>query len=89
MYSKFIIALFIVLIILTGCTSNSMTKKFGGTQTVMLDKGKKLVNITWKDNSMWIITKPMTANDIAETYEFGEKSNYGIIEGTVIIKEVK
>lgn len=31
----------------------------------------------------------MDSTDVAETYEFHEESNYGIMEGTYIIKEIK
>lgn len=72
---------------LAGC--NTMTRQFGGTSTVELPKGQKLVNVTWKESDLWYLTKPMTDNDKAETYEFTEDSNLGMMEGKVIIKESK
>lgn len=74
---------------LTGC-DNYSAKQFGGTMTVELPKGQKLVNATWKnDADLWYLTKPMTEKDVAETYEFIEDSTLGIAEGKVIFKESK
>ena len=86
----FICVLFVVLMVsLTACTSNTATRYYGGTTTVNLDPNTKFVDITWKESSLWILTKPMLEDDIAETYRFEEDSMYGIFEGTVIIKETK
>ena len=45
--------------------------------------------ITWKDNSLWYLTRPMTNEDIAETHTFQQQSNFGVFEGTVTIIESK
>lgn len=75
---------------LTGCTKQTMTREFGGSMTIDLDKGQKLEEITWKDeDSLWILTKPMTDDDIAETHTFKESSAYGLIEGEITIIEHK
>lgn len=83
------IVIIVMFILLNGCTDQSSTRFFGGTSTIELEKGKKLVNITWKDEDIWVLTKRMNATDVAETYEFKEHSSYGVMEGTVIIKESK
>lgn len=74
-----------IIVALTGC--NSVTKSLGGTMTVKLEEGKKLVNCTWKDDEFWYLVRDMKENEKAETYEFIEKSNMGVLEGKVIIKE--
>ena len=72
------------------CTDNSRAKKFGGTAVEQLPQGTKLVNITWKEpDSMWILTRPMREGEVAESYEFNESSGFGIIQGKVILQEVK
>ena len=78
------IAIFLA-IAFSGC--NFIAKHWGGTTTVNLEPGRKFVDITWKDNSLWVLTKEMDEDDIAETYYFEEDANFGILEGTVIIKE--
>ena len=75
--------------LLSSCTSNEMAKNFGGTMKMDLPQGQKLVNITWKEDEVWYLTKPMTASDTAETYTFQEKSSYGMMEGTITIIEHK
>lgn len=77
----------IVMLLFSGCTQQQKAKNFGGTYEVNLSKGKKLVNITWKDNELWYLTRDMKPGEEAETYEFLEDSNYGVWEGKVIIHE--
>ncbi len=86
---KLIFAIAILLITLTACTDNMKVKEWGGTAEMYLEKGQKLVVMTWKENNLWILTKPMTDTDVAETYKFYEKSSLGVMEGTYIIHEVK
>lgn len=82
-----IILVIIMLIATTGC--NAVARSWGGTVTVDLETNRKFVDVTWKENSLWILTKAMTSEDIAETYYFEEDSNFGILNGTVIIVEHK
>ncbi|QDP42920.1 putative membrane lipoprotein [Bacillus phage vB_BmeM-Goe8] len=70
-----------------GC--QQVAKRFGGSITVDLPKDEKLVNVTWKNDSLWYLTRPMTKSDKEETYKFKEDSNFGVLEGTVIVKEHK
>lgn len=54
-----------------------------------LEPNQKLIEVTWKDNSLWFLTKNMTENDIAESYAFYEKDTLGMLEGCVNINELK
>ena len=74
---------------LTSCTENERVKSWGGEGTIKLPKGKKLINVTWKETQVWYLTREMDSNDIAETYEFHEESSYGVVEGTYKIIETK
>jgi hypothetical protein len=84
-----IIITLITTMLFVGCTENYKAKVWGGTMTVNLDGGQKLVDVTWKETSLWYMTKPMTSTDIAETYTFREESSFGIIQGKVIFIESK
>lgn len=76
--------------VLFGCSGcNMMAKSYGGTTSVDLSTGEKLTEVTWKDNSLWYLTRPMREGEEAETWTFQEKSNSGIMEGKVILKESK
>lgn len=81
------LTLLTVLALLSGC--NGAARKFGGTTEIKLPVGKKLVNVTWKENDIWYLTRDMKDGELAETYRFDEDSNWGVLEGTVIIKESK
>lgn len=72
---------------LTACQAT--TKNFGGSMTLKLEPNQKLEEITWKDNSLWYLTRPMTKDDVAETHTFHQSSQYGVFEGTVTIVETK
>ena len=72
---------------LMGC--QTATKSLGGNTTLELEPNEKLEEITWKDASLWYLTRPMTEDDIAETHVFKQSSNWGVLEGTVTIVESK
>jgi len=71
----------------TSCTDNIRAKKYGGSMTINLQPNEKVVNVTWKDADMWILTRPMRAGDINETYKFKENSTFGVFEGEITIIE--
>lgn len=72
---------------LTGC--QTVTKNYGGEMTVNLEPNRKLEEVTWKDNSLWYLTRPMTDEDVAETHSFQQQTDFGVFEGTVTIVESK
>lgn len=56
---------------MVSCTDNQRAKSFGGTYSVELPAGEKLVNVTWKTEAdLWYLTRKMTVKDTAETYTF-------------------
>ena len=80
----------LTIVLLASCTQNNRARLWGGTETIQLDPGKRLVNITWKSTDksgtdLWILTKQDTTKP--STYLFEEKSSFGIMEGKVVIIE--
>ena len=73
--------------LLTGC--QSIARSFGGTHTIKLPKNEKLELITWKDDELWYLTRPMREGEKAETWTYQESTDFGVVEGKVIIKESK
>lgn len=71
------------------CTQNERAKSFGGTANVSLPAGQKLVTATWKGEVLWYLSRPMRADESAETYTLQEESSWGMIEGKVIFNESK
>lgn len=72
---------------MTGCSEKTMSRNYGGTTTIDLEPGQKLEEITWKDNNIWYLTRPMQEDEVPETHTFQEDSEFGMIEGTVVIQE--
>lgn len=69
-------------LLFASCTENIRARKFGGTEEVKLKPNEKVLNVTWKETQMWILTQD-TVTGI--TY-FREKSSLGIVEGVVVFK---
>lgn len=85
---KFLLGTFLVLSIgLTGC--QTVAKNYGGSMTIDLESNQKLEEITWIDDDLWYLTKPMTSDDTAETHTFQQSKDFGVFEGTVTIVEHK
>lgn len=82
----FLLTVFLMLSI-SGC--QSVTKSFGGSMTLKLEPGVKLEEITWKEDSLWYLTRPMRDGEEPETHTFQQSSEFGIFEGTVTVVESK
>lgn len=72
---------------LPGCSSQMAAKSFGGDVTLKLEDGRKLEEITWKDDSLWYLTRPMRENEKPETHLFEQSSMWKVFEGTVTVIE--
>lgn len=79
------ILLSIMTIGLTGC--QGIAKNYGGDISLELEAGLKLEEITWKDDSLWYLTRPMREDELPETHVFQQSSEWGIFEGTVTVIE--
>jgi len=67
---------------MVSCTDNQMARKYGGTEEVKLKPNEVVLNVTWKQDDMWICSK----DTLTGVVYFREKSNWGLVEGTVIFK---
>jgi uncharacterized lipoprotein YehR (DUF1307 family) len=79
---KKIFVIAIATLSLASCTENERARRFGGVEEVELKPNEVVLNVTWKENEMWVCTKDTTTN----TVYFREKSSWGVMEGTVILK---
>ena len=78
---KLILAVALIAIA-TSCTENSRARKWGGTEEITLNKNEVLINVTWKGDQMWVLTR----DTITKTNHFREHSAWGVLEGEVILK---
>lgn len=85
---KILVVLF-SFIFLFSCTENKRARTFGGTENINITNGYKVVNCTWKDDDLWILTTKMNENEQPRILKFQETSAWGIFEGTIILKESK
>lgn len=81
------ILLVIQMAVLCTACGNTIAKNFGGTTTYDLDPGKKLVNVSWKDDSLWIVQTARDPSEKPKSYEYIQKTNSNLITGKVIINE--
>lgn len=82
-----ILALAIATSFLSGCTSNERARSFGGSEEIKLPVGQRLVTATWKQNSLWTLTRTRHSGELPEVFEFRERSEFGLMEGVVTIRE--
>lgn len=79
----------IVIVSLGGC-EQYFTRQYGGTTTIKLEPGEKLLEATWKGSGdLWYLTEPMDSDYTPKTKIFKESSVYGVMEGKVIFIETK
>lgn len=90
-YCKFtnIVAIVAAIIILCSCTKQMVTRNFGGSSEIKLEKGQRLVEMTWKNDDLWILTEPMDSDYVPKTKVFYESSSFGILEGKIVVIEAK
>lgn len=66
----------------TSCTENSRARTFGGKQTITLQPNERLINMTWKDHDLWLLTQ----DTLTGVQYFRENSSWGLLEGQITIE---
>ena len=67
-----------------------ITRQYGGTTTIKLEKGEKLIEVTWKDEGdLWYLVEDMDSDYTPKVKVFKESSMYGLLEGKVVFIEHK
>ena len=84
---KYIVLLF-GLICFASC-QNTIVKTCGGSMTIKLEKGQKLMEVTWKGDDVWYLTEPMDSDYVPKTKVFQEDSRFGVLEGKITFIESK
>lgn len=67
---------------LYSCTANVRVRRWGGTEKIVLEDHEVLLNATWKENELWVLTK----DTISNVSHFREHSSWGVVEGEIILK---
>jgi hypothetical protein len=63
------------------CTDQERAKHHGGTATVKLPCGQKILGATWKDDDLWYLTRPFRPGEPAEKVTFWQRKNLKGITG--------
>ena len=85
---KNIILLALTALMMMGC-EQYVARQAGGTLTIKLESGQKLIEATWKESDLWYLTETMDSDYKPKTKVFQENSMYGVFEGRVIFIESK
>lgn len=75
-----------IMVMVPSCTCNQMARAWGGSQTIELEPGRRLLNCTFKEDDIWILARKDTLVE-PDTLYFYEHSSYGLLQGTVMIVE--
>ena len=86
---KIILLIITISICLCSCTEQERICRNGGEMTINLPAGQELMMATWKYNSIFYLTRPMTSDYVPVTKVFQERSPLGVIRTTVYFKESK
>ena len=84
---KIILLIITISICLCSCTKQIRTHTYGGDMTINLPAGQELMMVTWKDNDLFYLTRPMSPDYVPVTKTLKENSSFGIIQSTVYFKE--
>ena len=86
-----IIMIIAICLSLCGCMTacKGAAPELDGEVTIELPPNEKLEVITWKEDSLWYLTRPMREDEEAETHVYKQSSEWGVFEGTVTIIETK
>jgi hypothetical protein len=76
----------LIYLFFTGCEQQT-TKNYGGKMSVTLKEGEQLEMITWKGDSLWVLTSPRSTETPPKTHYFREKSARGVFQGQITIQE--
>lgn len=60
-----------------------VNKHLGNTMKVVIPKDFDIINVTWKEGSLWLLLK----SNVDGHHEFIEKSTLGILESKVIFNK--
>jgi hypothetical protein len=84
-----VVSLLVIATVITtmGCTEKQRARQFGGKSKTDVARCQKLTVVTWKEDSLWTLTRPARPGESAETYTFSEDSSFGLMEGKATIIE--
>jgi len=92
---SYLTALLIVIVVLAclfglwTCSANYRARNLGGTVSVPVPAGSKVLSATWKGDQVWYVHRPFLPGETPQTVILQESSKGGVLEGRVIFQESK
>lgn len=72
---------------LCSCTENARARRWGADMTVTLPAGQELMEVTWKDDNLYYLTRPMANDYVPAVKTFQESSSWGVLETKITFIE--
>ncbi len=72
-----------VVLVCASCTQQYRARNFGGSMTITLQPGEKLMMATWKEDNLFYLTEPMEDDYVPKTKTLRESSSLGVLETTI------
>jgi hypothetical protein len=73
---KKILNILTVIVLCASCSPQIAARRNGDVSEVTIDCGRKIVNVYWVVNNLWVLTKEWKDGDKPETYVFQEYLAY-------------
>lgn len=73
----------VVIFMCASCTQQFRARNFGGSMTITLQPGEKLMMATWKEENLFYLTEPMEDDYVPKTKTLYESSSFGVLETTI------
>lgn len=83
----FILCALVLIVASTSCTETQRVRALGGTSTVNVEPGKRIMSATWNGENLFYLVEDMPRDYTPQDKELIESSEYGIIESKIIFHE--
>lgn len=82
-----IIILMICICTMSSCTEQGRTRVLGGTSTIDVEPGYRVMMATWKESDLFYMVEEMPDDYVPHDKILVESSSWGVLESTIIFKE--
>ena len=90
MFYTIFLSIVLAVVLVFDCCEQYVTRQWGGSSTIRLSPGEKLIEVTWKgDGDLWYLTEPMDSDYLPKVKVFKENSLMGVCEGEVVFIETR
>lgn len=84
---KIIFLMSAILLLMASCTKQSRVRNFGGTETIKVKPGFRVMMATWKHDDLFYMIEPMPDGYEPSEKRLVESSSFGVWECEIIFQE--